>query len=350
MIRKTGNRYQVFVELGEYNGKRKRKSKRFDRLADAKRWELEMKKLIHQVNIEGYDITFQQLASQWLDHKKEIGIAVSTFKKYDNAVRFSKRFDFFTKKAREIKMPEIEKALNSLALDYSKGYISDIKATLSAVFMYGIDQDYLIKNPVSRATLPKHTKEGRPADSYTEEEVKIIESHKDDTEFGDVIFVMLNTGLRGQEVCCLDMDSILLQDGQPYLTINKAMTREGGHWIVGNTKSESSRRTNPISMEVYHTILKRIMKSPQNHFIDGNSNGYISYSNFRKKVENFFSEIDMRPLPPHCLRHTFASRCEWNGIRPSVTKDLMGHSTPNMTIHYTHVMNKNKIDAVANFK
>lgn len=348
-ILKKNGKYIVTVSWGSRE-KRQRKSKTFSSMAAAKQWEREIKNAAEDLNMDGYDITFKILAAQWLRHKKEIGIAHSTYAKYDNAVRFAERFPFYNKKAREIKMPEIEKALNSLALDYSKGYISDIKATLSAVFMYGIDQDYLIKNPVSRAALPKHTKQGRTVDSYTEEEVTIIESHKDDTEFGDVVYVVLHTGLRGQEVCCIDKDSIWVKDGQPYLKIDKAMTRVNGHWIVGETKTESSKRINPINDEVYHIILRRVMRSPQNHFIDGNVDGYISYSNYRKKVKKFFSDIDMRYLPPHCLRHTFASRCEWNDIKPSVTKEFLGHATIDMTEHYTHTMNKNKIEAVANFK
>lgn len=353
-IRKDGEKYLVVVEVGS-GGERRRRTKRFSRLTEAKRWESEMNRRNEELDMEGYDITFATLAAGWLEHKREVGVAESTFRKYENGIRVSKQFPFYTKKAREIKKPELEEALNSLAETYTKRYIVDIKASISAVFSFGIDKDYIVKNPCQKAALPKPKKKGRKADSFTKDEVRIMESYKDRLDFGDVIFVMLNTGLRGQEVCCLNKDSIIIKEGQPYLIVNKAMTRNGGHWVVGTPKTESSERTIPISKETYQTILQRVMRSPQNHFIDGETDGYISYTHFRKKVAKFISELqergeDIRYLPPHCFRHTFASRCEWSGIKSSVAKELLGHATEDMTHYYTHIMNTEKLEAIANLK
>lgn len=353
-IRKEGKRYVATVEAGK-GGKRRRKTKRFDRLADAKRWEMEMENVSKITDIDSYDITFEELAGQWLLHKKNKGVAKSTYAKYENGIRVASRFQFYTKKAREIKMPELETALNSLAQTYTKEYIKDIKGCISAVFTFGIDQDYLIKNPCQRASLPLHSQKGRKIRSFTPEEVAIIEKYKDSVEFGDVVYVMLNTGLRGQEVCCIDKNSISIRDGKPYLTVSRAMTREGGSWRPSDTKTEASERTNPISMEVYQMILRRVLKSPNNLFIDGYKKKYISYTCFRDKVKRFFDTLaemgePINYLPPHCDRHTFASRCVWSGVSMAVTKELMGHTSEEMTDKYTDITNRSKEEAIAMLK
>lgn len=41
-------------------------------------------------------------------------------------------------------------------------------------------------------------------------------------------------------------------------------------------------------------------------------------------------------ITPHCLRHTFVSRCNEYGINTSVTQEWVGHVTERMTQHYTH--------------
>ena len=41
-------------------------------------------------------------------------------------------------------------------------------------------------------------------------------------------------------------------------------------------------------------------------------------------------------ITPHCMRHTFISRCNELGITQSVIRDMVGHKTERMTMHYTH--------------
>jgi integrase len=45
-------------------------------------------------------------------------------------------------------------------------------------------------------------------------------------------------------------------------------------------------------------------------------------------------EIDY--IHPHCLRHTFATRCFEKGMTARTVQEIMGHSDYNTTISYTH--------------
>ena len=171
-VRKDGsrNRWIATVECGEIRGKRKRKQKSFKTKKEAYRWEREMQNMAENIEMSKYDISFEALAKEFIRSKTERGLASGTIRKHQNAIRIVLGFPEFRKKAREIKMPEIEDVLTSLAKSYSKSYLLDIKGTVSAIMSYGIDQDYLIKNPCSRVSLPRNTQPGRDnIDSFTKE-------------------------------------------------------------------------------------------------------------------------------------------------------------------------------------
>ena len=52
----------------------------------------------------------------------------------------------------------------------------------------------------------------------------------------------------------------------------------------------------------------------------------------------------IRDFHPHTLRHTFATRCFENEMKPKVVQKLMGHSNITVTLNiYTHVL-ENKMD------
>ena len=45
-----------------------------------------------------------------------------------------------------------------------------------------------------------------------------------------------------------------------------------------------------------------------------------------------------KPLTPHTLRHTFATRCIERGMNPKTVQVIMGHSSVNITMNlYCHV-------------
>lgn len=349
-------RYIAVVECGDLNGKRVRKQKSFQTKKDALRWEREMQGAAENLNMSKYDISFEELGKAFIQYKTMRGLAEGTVAKHRNAIRKVLNFTEFQKKAREIKMADIESVLVSLGKIYSKTYLQDIKGTISAVMSYGVDQDYLIKNPCSHAAMPIDTKPGRDnIDSFTKEEVDIIESHRNDIEFGDIVFLMLRTGLRMQEVCAIDTESLITKREKPYLRVNKALRKnERGKWFIDKPKTENSIRDIPINEEIKAMILKRIIANPYHVLLPGiTKDKYISSDGFRRKYKNFFAKLNkiednkVRNLPPHCCRHTFTSRCEWSNVPVAVTKELLGHTAITMTYKYTHAMDDDKERAIA---
>lgn len=348
------DRWIAVVECGERNGKRIRKQKSFAKKKDALQWEREMQNVADNADLLSYDITFCNLAKLWLDYAVKKGLAPTTIRKKESSINRVKDYPMFKKRARDVKMREIEEVLIDLGSRYSRSYVLDIKSAISSVYAYGIDQDYLVKNPCSRAAMPRETQPGRDnIDSFTKEEVSIIESYRDTIEFGDIIYIMLNTGLRTQEICAIDKSSIARKNGKPYLIVDKALKKGyNGVWAVGSTKTEASTREIPISEEVSNLILTRVIRSHHQTLLPA-WEPHMSYPRFYQAYKKFFdtlndmSDTKVRFLPPHCCRHTFTSRCEWSGVPAVVTKELLGHTSLVMTNHYTHIMDEEKEAAIA---
>lgn len=65
----------------------------------------------------------------------------------------------------------------------------------------------------------------------------------------------------------------------------------------------------------------------------------------KQSVNKAFNRVNEKlglQITPHCLRHTFISRCNELGITRSVIQSMVGHKTERMTMHYTHNTNELK--------
>ena len=75
--------------------------------------------------------------------------------------------------------------------------------------------------------------------------------------------------------------------------------------------------------------------------------------NFIDAIQRIIDEInttreildEFERFTPHCLRHTFATRCIEAGMKPKVLQKILGHATLQMTMDlYAHVLFDTKMD------
>ena len=61
--------------------------------------------------------------------------------------------------------------------------------------------------------------------------------------------------------------------------------------------------------------------------------------------------VGFKPLTPHTLRHTFATRCIERGMNPKTLQIIMGHSSVNITLKlYCHVTEETLFDEMGKFE
>ena len=215
-----------------------------------------------------------------------------------------------------------------------QGNVVFIVLFLKVVFI--MQTDYCSKNPVRRAEIARKSQTEK--EPFTEDEARtIIEFAKTDKIFGIPVYIMLNTGIRSQEMRALTADRIDFDNG--IVTIDKAVKRTGE---LGKPKNGKTRYI-PLKPEVLEFLREKI--NPKAKYILGDSD-YVTasalrcyYAAFIKRLNDSLAEKGEKPIPvrsPHILRHTCGTLLQKNGMPIAMVMELLGHSSLAMTEHYTH--------------
>jgi len=174
----------------------------------------------------------------------------------------------------------------------------------------------------------KHVSKRRP---LTDDEIKsLLENADDDMRL--LVKIGINTGLRLGDCACLkwadvDMDRRLIST------------------IPQKTKKHGTKVIIPIRQELYD-VLKTVEKTGE--YVNAKNAHAYSTGHIQDYVSTVFekagiktSEIDEQGKRHtitgfHSLRHTFISKAVNCGINPMLIKDIVGHSSLDMTSHYHH--------------
>lgn len=124
-------------------------------------------------------------------------------------------------------------------------------------------------------------------------------------------------------------------------------------------KTENSTRTIPLPKGLIAKL--KLHKKQQNALIlrmgeDFNNRNYVFCNPLGDPIEDkrpgrhlkkILTELGIKPIKFHALRHTYATRLFEAGVPPKTVQKLMGHADIETTMNiYTHVMGEQKTDAV----
>lgn len=236
---------------------------------------------------------------------------------------------------------------------------------LKAALNRAVDWDIIEANPIAKVRPYKTDKKGRVRYLSSEEEKRLRDALKaresrlrderksanewrekrgypampdlEGRPFVDhvrpLVLLALNTGLRRGELFGLKWNDIDMGSG--VLTV-------GG----GGAKSGQTRHV-PLNDEA-RTVLKQWRECV------GKSSGLVfpgrggrRLDNIRKAFQGIVSAAEIDNFRFHDLRHTFASNLVMAGVSLYVVKELLGHSTIQMTERYAHLNPNEKQNAVA---
>lgn len=144
----------------------------------------------------------------------------------------------------------------------------------------------------------------------------------------ELVLMALRTGLRFNELIALEWSAVNLETG----TLQVIRGEVAGHV---DAPKNNRFRTLPLTSDVV-TALRSL---PQVHTrvftYQGRS---LKYTNSYKHLAKFCKIAGIPHTSWHPLRHTFATHLYAKGAYLKSVQDLMGHSTINMTMRYTHVV------------
>lgn len=234
-------------------------------------------------------------------------------------------------------------------------------------FQMAVDDDLLPKNPFDFHMSDVLYDDSEKRQALTpEQEAEFLRFIWQDgcyRKYYEVIYILLNTGMRISEFCGLTPDAADFENHCIHVT-GQLVRHSNMITAFETTKTAAGMRNIPMSPEVedcFRALEENRRDVPFEYEIDGHSGFYFLDKNGKPTValhwEHYFQHIVAKyneehrePLPritPHVRRHTFCSKMARLGINPKSLQYIMGHSEIAVTMDtYTHLQFE---DAMADY-
>jgi integrase len=228
---------------------------------------------------------------------------------------------------------------------------------LSSVLRRAVKAGELAENPVRRVDKPRvdrrgkvrfldQAEESRLQRALTERDVEMLRRRATSndrrqtrhervlpplTHFGDhltpAVLLSMNTGLRRGEVVKLRWGSV---------DFNRRLVTVEGQ----NAKNRQTRHV-PLNEEALSVLRRWREQSGTGVRV------FDVVTGFQAAWEKILSRAGIRNFRWHDLRHHFASRLVQHGVPLNTVRDLLGHSTVDMSLRYAHLAPDQRREAVA---
>jgi len=286
------------------------------------------------------NLTLAEWGETWYEDY-ESQVQASTYGSYRYTLRLIEE-RLGKKTVADILPLDINRFQDKLVKDgYSLSQVRKCRTMLIQIFDAADENGMILRNPARKAKILKD-RDGtlsaprRTKDAFTEEEINLLDEKLNDDLMGHSIRLMLNTGLRTQELLALAPDDIA-EDGST-VNVNKAVKTVNGKPNMGLPKSIRSKRIIPVPDHARSSALYLREHGGTEHIwsLPG-KNAVYSVGSFRRRYYYALSQIDgVRKLSPHCCRHTYVTRLQAKGVPIELIAQLAGHSEIQTTTIYTH--------------
>lgn len=330
-------------------------------------------KMAEERELAKKDITLNEWFFQW-EKTYRVGIVKNNTLQAGHAGYMIKFADNIGRmKMKDIKQIDITNVLKEMKKEgICYGSIKKYYNILPLIFNAAIDNGIIEKNPaIGALAIKKEEPKARRILSVDEERrfMEFIKNHRMYKYYVPFFTTGFGTGMRIGELLALQWSDIDFE-GET-ININKGLVyvpdyiENGGKYSfsISTPKTKKSVRIIPMTKKVKEELQahrNRNMKCIDN--VDG-YNDFVFVGLYSKKmqhpsvVRNIINGIvdsinqaekeaakreGREPLlferfSPHCMRHTFATRCYENGVKEKVVQEILGHSSIDMTMNvYTH--------------
>ena len=318
--------------------------------------------------------TLRESMQKWLEVFKFPSVERTTYDRCECTAKHQIYPLLGDKVVTDITAADIKDLLNQKMNEgYAYTTVKKVYVTLGEFFRYLMQQEIIVKNPMSSAPMIKKSnflaaqeKELLPeydtVTVFTPEEIEKFKAEafrcwgngKRIYQQAAAYILMLNTGIRtGELLGLLNSDIDLkkkvmhLQRGVKEIAKRDGVDAEPGREVkVGKLKSTSSKRTVPLNSSAINAIEDLRAESyfgENSPLVADESGEFTRPVNFRKRYYRILKAAGIERKGLHSLRHTFATNLV-NGqkqedgsiksLTPRQVADLLGHSTSQITEMY----------------
>ena len=347
--RKDGRWEGRFIKSRDLNGKAIYRSVYGKTYASVKE-KLNEEKNNQSEFLKGNEITFGEALFLWLENNK-IKQKTQTYSKYSQLITTQISPFIGHIKLSKINYVTINQYVYEKSISgnlntqeaLSPSYIQTICFIIESTIRFCVENNFC--SPISgKIVRPTKVRKDIKILSFEEQKVleKILLSNINETKIG--ILLSLYAGLRVGEVCGLKWENIDLENGvihiknsvQRVKNINEQKEFPKTVLILTNTKTNTSKRTIPISDKMQRILAKN--KQKNNHFvIKGKTYPYTDPRTLQYAFKKCLKECELPEINYHALRHTFATRCVEAGVDIKSLSEILGHTNINITLNtYVH--------------
>ncbi len=224
-----------------------------------------------------------------------------TIKKFESAVS--------PHRASSVTPHQIEMWRNQIAQDTSKATSNQHLRYMKAIFSKAVQWGYVAESPLKY--IQQIPTEKRFPRFLSKKEIKALfeAAKKDRPDACLIVSLLIYTGMRRGELVALKWADVNLERG----------------WIRAFGKGQRER---------YIPIFKRLrpyLKPQGNGYVLGNP---LSKNTLYHTIKRLYRKAKIKGANVHTTRHTFASWAIMSGIDISTLKELLGHSSINVTQIY----------------
>lgn len=221
-----------------------------------------------------------------------------------------------------------------------------------------VENEVLIKNPAKKVQITKSDKETEIRVLTQKEQQIFLEKAKDYKCYLGIV-IMLRTGMRIGELLGLTWDNIDFKNRVIHVekTLSIVYVNKKRTFEFHPPKTKSSKRTIPMTSDVCTAFKRQFvnkqdiikagiqpLKGFENLVFVTRSNWPVDMSTFRSSTKTIslmineeHPELNFKPVHPHTLRHTFATRWIEEKGDIKVLQQILGHSSAKMTMDiYCH--------------
>lgn len=171
-------------------------------------------------------------------------------------------------------------------------------------------------------------------------------------EYGVVLSLYL--GLRIGELCALQWSDISLRSGSLYIckTVKRVPADADcrrTRCVIGPPKTESSYREVPLPDFIWARlrILHEAVRSDAAYFLNGRTDRFVFPRSYEQSFKTWLVKCGIPDINVHSMRHSFATNCLMTGCDLKTLSELLGHSSPTVTLNmYVHSSMEEKRQAV----
>ena len=300
----------------------------------------------------GGDMTMLELAEKYVATRT--GVRESTRTGYRTVLNFLRNEPIAHTRIDRVKLLDVKLWMVNLQQNRGLHYstLHTIRGVLRPAFQLAVDDDLIRKNPFSfrLADVIRNDSEVRhPLKPREEEEfLRFILEDSHFRQYYEVIYILLNTGLRISEFCGLTPKEVDFK--KHCIHVNGQLVRHSNMITSFEPpKTEKGYRSVPMSAEVercFRTLARNRKKVTVEPVIDGHAGFYFLDANGHPTValhwEHYFNHIvskynsshaiQLPNVTPHVCRHTFSTKMARMGMNPKTLQYIMGHSDISVTL------------------